>query len=194
MAHHIYQTECFVIGSRPSGDTSRIYYLLTPSLGLISAKAQAIREIRSKLRYHLVSYSFAYVSLVRGKETWRLIGAESGQPRYSDYRSFAERRVVVRIAKFLYSMIHGEEADQNLYSLISEAIKFIANNELDNKELNNLEVLIILRSLRLFGYQKEIPELERFVDGKELSKAVINQFDSYRKLAISELNTYFANN
>jgi recombinational DNA repair protein (RecF pathway) len=192
MAHHIYQTECFIIGSRLSGDTSRIYYLLTPNLGLLSVKAQGVRDIKSKLRYHLTSFSFARVSLVRGKETWRLVGAESDYPKHCDYRSLAERRVVARMSKFLYSMIHGEESDHNLYLLVRGAIDFMMKEKLDDGQLSNLEVLVILRALRLFGYQKELPELEHFVDGEEWSKEVLSDFAPWRERVIGELNDYFA--
>ncbi|MEI6494529.1 MAG: hypothetical protein WCO03_00515 [bacterium] len=192
MAHHIYQLECFIIGSRLSGDTSRVYYLLTPNLGLIAAKAQAVREIKSKLRYHLTSYSFARVSLVRGKETWRLVGAESDYPRYSDYRSLDERRVVARMAKFLYSMIHGEEADHCLFELIAGAINFMVKEKLTENHLKNLEVLTILRAMRLLGYQKELPELENFVVGTDLSIETLANFEPWCERATGELNDHFA--
>lgn len=192
MAHHIYQTECFIIGSRLAGDTSRVYYLFTPDFGLVAVKAQGVREIKSKLRYHLTNYSFARVSLVRGKEVWRLVGAESDELRYYNYGSVAERRVVAQLAKFLYSMIHGEEADYKLFDFLRGSVKFMIDSKLEERELVVFEVLVVLRALRLFGYQKELPELEYFIEGTNWSREVLASFTPYRELAVTELNAYFA--
>jgi len=70
--YRTYTTEAVVLGSRDAGEANKYYFLLTRELGLIHAFAQGVRELKSKLRYSLAELSYVKVSLVRGKEKWRL--------------------------------------------------------------------------------------------------------------------------
>ena len=76
MAYRHYQTEGLVINSRPYGEADRFYQILTPDFGLISVLAQGVRLEKSKLRYQILNYSLVNIELVRGREYWRLVGAE----------------------------------------------------------------------------------------------------------------------
>ena len=73
--HHIYTTEAFVIHSAPQGEAGKFLLLFTKDFGMIGVMAQGIRLIKSKLRHHVQDYSYCMVSIVRGKEVWRLTGA-----------------------------------------------------------------------------------------------------------------------
>ena len=43
---------------------------------MVFAKATSVRKLESKLRAHLLPRTRSLVTLVRGRETWRLVGAE----------------------------------------------------------------------------------------------------------------------
>jgi len=79
MSERIYTTSALVIGERTSGEASKVFTLFTRELGLVYAYARSVREVRSKLRYNLPLYSFTLVSLVAGREYWRIVGAEDSQ-------------------------------------------------------------------------------------------------------------------
>ena len=76
MSHPIYQTTGFVVKGVNNGESNKTFHLLTPDLGLIIGHAQAVRELKSKLRYHLQEATLLSLGLVRGKDIWRIVHAE----------------------------------------------------------------------------------------------------------------------
>src|SRR3989344_8971745 len=109
--HHIYTTQAFVIHSSPYGESCKFLLLFTKDFGMIGAVAQGIRLIKSKLRYHIQDYSFSNISIVRGKEVWRLTGAhgleEKVQPQI----------IHIKILKLLKRLLHGEEKNEKLFEI-----------------------------------------------------------------------------
>ena len=75
MSHTLYSTECIVLGSVDSGEANRYISLFTREW-VLCAVARSVREEKSKLRYCLQSFSFTDATLVRGREVWRITGAE----------------------------------------------------------------------------------------------------------------------
>ncbi|MCX6713171.1 MAG: recombination protein O N-terminal domain-containing protein, partial [Candidatus Vogelbacteria bacterium] len=108
MAYHIYDTEALVLDERPSGEANKIFYLLTPDLGLVVAKAQGIRLLKSKLRFQVAKFSRVRASLVRGKEVWRLIGVERTEEMETLVAETNKRELVAKIFSLLTHYIHGE--------------------------------------------------------------------------------------
>src|SRR3989338_3919171 len=76
MSYHIYTTRGIVLAERPIREADRIYTIITHDLGLIRAIAIGVRKEASKLRGNIEPFSLSSVSLVRGREYWRLTSAE----------------------------------------------------------------------------------------------------------------------
>jgi recombinational DNA repair protein (RecF pathway) len=76
MAIEKYVTQCLVIESYDQGEHDRVYKLFTREFGMITAHAKSVRKLESKLRAHVMPRSMSLVTLVQGKEIWRLVGAE----------------------------------------------------------------------------------------------------------------------
>ena len=76
MSYHIYTTKGIVLSERPIKEADRLYSILTRDFGLVRAHAIGVRKSVSKLRGSLEPVSLSTVSLVRGKEFWRLTSAE----------------------------------------------------------------------------------------------------------------------
>ena len=75
MLHHIYHTEGFVLSGQSVGEANKYFRIFTKDFGMVGAMAQGIRLLQSKLRYSLQDYSYSKISLVRGKQVWRIVGA-----------------------------------------------------------------------------------------------------------------------
>src|ERR1035437_4083782 len=75
--HHIYTTKAIIIKSVPIGEANKYYFLLTEDLGFIRASAQGVRLDKSKLKGHLQEFCLVKISLVKGKEVWRITGVET---------------------------------------------------------------------------------------------------------------------
>jgi len=74
-----YTTEALVLAERESGERAKILTLFSRELGLVYVHGAGLRRMESKLRYNLELYSLCLVSLVPGKENWKLVGAENSR-------------------------------------------------------------------------------------------------------------------
>jgi len=76
VSYHIYTTRGIVLSERPVREADRIYTIITRDLGLVQATALGVRKEASKLRGALEPFVLSKISLVRGKEHWRITSAE----------------------------------------------------------------------------------------------------------------------
>src|SRR3989344_2888382 len=113
MTHEIKTTEALVLATREVGDGTQILTLLTTDLGLIFARAQGLRELKSKLRYGLQLFSLANVSLVRGQETWRVTNSEPCESLAPE--DSTKLILITRVASLLNRLVRGEEAHPELF-------------------------------------------------------------------------------
>lgn len=76
MAIEKHTTKAFVLASYDNGENDRSYKLFTRDFGLIMAYARGIRKLESKLRGHILVGHLILVTIVQGKEVWRITGCE----------------------------------------------------------------------------------------------------------------------
>src|SRR5947207_241148 len=107
MSHHIYQTDGFILASFDRGEANRYFHIFTRDLGMIQATAQGVRLIESKLRYSLQDYSLSHLSLVRGKDVWRITSASK---LFNLHEEFGREQFTVfaRVFSLLRRLIAGE--------------------------------------------------------------------------------------
>src|SRR4051812_15310479 len=87
MAYHIYRTEGIVLRGSPDGESNKYLSVYTRELGLVGATARSVRKAESKLRYGLQEYSISTVSLVRGRDVWRITNAVPISNIYADLKN-----------------------------------------------------------------------------------------------------------
>ena len=150
MSHHIYQTEAFVIDSRNVGEANKIIYLYTKDLGLVAGNAQGVRLLKSKLRYSLQDFSYSKVSLVRGKEVWRITSAGLIDSIVS--KVSPDSFVLARGLSLVKRLVHGEEKSDELWQVLESAFKFWQSRAVDSIEPEYFEYLLVLRILNSLGY------------------------------------------
>lgn len=163
MSHCLYQTEGFIVGSRPIRDGSRLLDIVTQNFGRVTILAQGVRELRSKLRYRLSDLAFVEATLVRGREFWRLVGAEP----MADFNVALltadphRRELVARLALLLRRFLAPNEtlSDHRLYTEIRGAISFLARFELSIAEREQYEITAVWRLLARLGYGRRTPTL-----------------------------------
>jgi recombinational DNA repair protein (RecF pathway) len=112
MSYSVYSTRGFILGSAPSGEASKVYWIYTEDFGLLRARAQGVRLSASKLRYNLDDYSLGLFSLVKGREFWRLTGAEKEALPQVDASAKA------RVLHLVKRLVQGEEANQELFAAL----------------------------------------------------------------------------
>ncbi len=115
MAYHIYTTKGIILSSRPSREADRTYSILTEGLGLVRATARGVRLEKSKLRGALEPYVLSSVSLVRGKEYWRITSA-------SILHSFPASPLIGRPLDLLEKLVQGEDPHPELFRAVEHLL------------------------------------------------------------------------
>jgi len=150
--YRLYTTEALVLGSKNAGEANKYYFLLTRELGLVTAFAQGVREIKSKLRHGLEPYTYTSVSLVRGKEKWRLTNVESKSGLEGLSTSREKTKLAAKLCALIERLVHGEEEDTKLFDELIAALIFLAKQNLSTQKLHDYELFAVLRILDRLGY------------------------------------------
>ncbi|MCX6735579.1 MAG: DNA repair protein RecO [Candidatus Parcubacteria bacterium] len=186
MSYHLYQTRGFVLRSANIGEANKLFFIFTENMGLLGVSAQSVRKITSKLRYSLRDFSFARISLIRGKTSWRLTDAEEIFS-FSFEKETEKLKVFAGILSLVRRLVHGEEDNPKLFSLLLETLDFLKGETLDSDELKRLETLAVLKVLASLGYVGESKILASFITAS-FSKNILNAFESVRRDALREVN------
>lgn len=189
MFHHTYNTEGFILGSVPAKDSSRYIYIFTKDIGLVGAHAQNARSLKSKLRYALDDFSFSKISLVKGKNSWRITGATPEKRFYSVFSGKRDKLILcANILSSIRTLVAGEEKNPELFSIVHSGLSFIENEDLSNALLGNVEAIFMLRILNNLGYFGGEENLREFAQGNEWSKELVESMTPFRKEAVKVVN------
>ena len=156
MSYNIYTTEGLILSSIPLREADRVYSILTKDFGLIRGTATGVRKGHSKLRGVLEPISLVNVSLVRGKEYWRITSAEP----------IKTIKPVVEILKplaVLEKLVQGEASNPELFEALKEKL-----NDFEPKN-ENFEIKLVAEILFHLGYLKQ-EDLK--LNSKELIRAI----------------------
>ncbi len=123
MSYTVYTTEGFILSTSPHGEANRLYCIFTREFGVIYATAQGVRLAKSKLRGHLTEFSLASISLVKGKEFWRLTSAQALQT--------SRHPLYVQILSILKRLLQGEGEHVTLFDFLKEKLF----NDIDETEI-----------------------------------------------------------
>lgn len=166
MAYRHYETEGFIISRRNFGEANRIYLVFTQDFGLINVLAQSSRRSLSKLRYHLETFSFVSLTLVLGREYWRVVGASNSlRVRQTNGALIFFKKISLVICR----LIQGEEAGHAIFQDLKQAniLLTLDLTTVNQDQLANLEIFIVARLLKQLGYlNPESKELPLFTEGR----------------------------
>ena len=163
MAIEKYVTKWLVINSYDQSEHDRVYKLFTREFGLVMAHAKSVRKLESKLRAHIMPRTVSLVTLVQGRDIWRLVGAEE-QKETSE--------TIHEITELLSRFIHGEEAHKTLYDRVEE---FLRESSAYNKQ-----------KARMLFYYVLLVELG-YADAKVIGAKDMKE---YRNWSIEDLYTH----
>lgn len=136
MAIEKYVTQAIVVEAYDSGEHDRSYKLFTREYGLLIAHAKSVRKLESKLRAHVLPRTISLVTLVKGREVWRLVGAEEQKSTH---------RYIHDVTQLLKRLMKGEGEHTVLYDrLISFLDKAASFEELKARILLYYVVLVDL--------------------------------------------------
>lgn len=136
MAIEKYVTRAIVLESYDQGEHDKAYKVFTREFGLLVCQAKSVRKLESKLRAHILPRSVSLITLVQGREVWRLVGAES---------EVQESPYIHEVATLLKRFVRGEGVHIELYDRI---ISFLGSTSLyDEQTVRLLLYYIVLVDL-----------------------------------------------
>jgi len=150
MAYQTYTTRALVVASMEGVAADRTIVLFTRDAGLVHARAVSVRKETSKLRYGLQDFSLLTVSLIRGRQGWRVVGAERCYNLYFTSDDRAVRGALLRTVRLLRRLIRGEEAVPEVYDALIEGLESIT--ECEGVDVLRAERTLVLRLLAALGY------------------------------------------
>lgn len=198
--HTIFETDAFILKSTTTGEANKHFDLFTQDFGLIRASAQGVRYLKSKLRYSLTEYSLIHVSLVRGKEFWRITTATKISDTMADLSTKVVQQALLRIFSLLRRLLQGEETHKELFEVIMtmyETLKdFEKRNSFEletsdtkdfNLWINAVEEVTVLRILHLLGYVNDL-HFKSYIDISGFTKELLLQAIQDRKSIVMCIN------
>lgn len=151
MSYQTYTTKALVCGSYDNNTADKSFLLFTRRGGMLYAIARSVREERSKQRNSLQVFSLINISLVRGKQAWRIGSVESAGNLFSQSNTREARGSIVSVIKLLRQYIHGEEANPLLYDEVIAGLMFLINLK-DESHREVWELFIKAKILHQLGY------------------------------------------
>ncbi|MHB1769531.1 MAG: DNA repair protein RecO [Minisyncoccota bacterium] len=146
---HKYETRGIVLARAPSGEANAFITLLTPSLGLVRARAQGLRRPGAKLAGALATFVESELVLVHGKDGWRVTGAVPSENWFVRMRDRTPRVRATRITHLLLRLVAGETQEPELFSIVTGFFEALAMLPEDMHEA--AEALAALRVLAVLG-------------------------------------------
>jgi DNA repair protein RecO len=150
MPHALYHSEGLILSSRYHGEADIVYQILSPQLGLITALATGARYAKSKLRPHLRELDYAKITLVRGKDIWRLTAAEREERLRAIFAGPEKHAVWARIALLLRRLVRGEEPQPGLFNDLLAGLEHFGSDQIQSTAL--YEQVLVVRLLAALGY------------------------------------------
>lgn len=189
-------TPSFVLTTYENGESSATLSLFTEKFGRIRAKAQGVRKNDSKLRYSLQRGSFSSVSLVRGKEIWRVVNAHEHSALPFVIESPEKRKLYARLLSLVARFCGEEQKEERIFSEVENAVAFLNKEDFSKEDLFRFELVSVLRILHLLGYinkeggaQKE--ELEILISQRQWTRHLLDKASGIEKELLLILNTAF---
>jgi DNA repair protein RecO len=186
MSYHIYTTDGIILKRTTFGEANILLYILTSDLGLIIASARSARLSFSKLRSALQEYTLVSVSVVKGKNGWKVTNVIEKESLFFDYPTYS-RKVLSQIAFVLLKMIPGESPHKDIFQTVRSGFEFL--KFLPEKDVSSFEILIVLRILNELGYVENGQDVDVFLrDKEEWDSLIIKKVSENKKTIVSIIN------
>lgn len=195
MPNCLYHTDGLILVSRPAGESSRLFQIFTERFGRVTALAVGVRELKSKLRYHLQDLCLARFALVRGRAGWQIVYAEPIRFNLEDFKKVEplkggiggpeKRDAAARLCRLLVRFVVGEGRRVNVWREAASAYEFLVAETFSPEALVNFELLASLRLLETLGYCESPPPLRPLAAAAPWQLAKVETFTSHRQTALA---------
>ena len=145
------------MASRPYGEASCLFDLLTPDLGLVLALAQGVRKREARFKGHLQVGNLVQLGLIRGREYWRLVSAHDSASTPLSL-ILEQWPVFGRVLSLTRRLVIGEDVLPKAFADLKAGRSFLLTSTFTKEELGNYSLLAGARLLTFLGYALPLPE------------------------------------
>ena len=184
--HHIYHTEGTILGSKNFGEAGKYYSIFTRDLGMVSASAQGVRKMSSKLRFVLQDFAYLKIDLVRGKDFWRVTNVSKTNILEQLPKQARKFKIFGNIAVLLKRLLRGEDPNEALFADLLNGL-IILEKCATTEDLPNIEIIIVLRVLANLGYIGGGEKLNNLIQSP-FEEDLIFEVSRNRMRVLSEIN------
>lgn len=110
-----YRTRAVIIKEKNFGEADKLFTLYTEEFGLVFALAKGVRLLKSKLKPSLQLFRMLVVTLVKGRDVWRLTDAECTLVPLPKNRKQHTAKVFLLVSE----LVQGQEKNTELFNVIS---------------------------------------------------------------------------
>lgn len=185
--HTLHTTNAFILGSFPHGESNRTYKLLTRERGLLYAHGQGVRELKSRNRYALQTGQMSEITLVRGREVWRITGAkvitEASIPPASLIHKY-------KILHLIGGLLAQEDPVQEIFDVLRGGNDAFCTHAESTAPL--IEVVTMIRLMDKLGFMarpSKEPLLETFLDSYTISDDLLDKVAQHKRVLIQRINS-----
>ena len=114
-----YTTEAFILREYPQDENDIVYKVWTKDFGIIFVLARSIRKLNAKLRMSIQKHRFLILTIVKGRDIWRLTGVEEIKEDSSNIKYILEIKSIIgeTISRFLEEKKSYKKLFEKLKSL-----------------------------------------------------------------------------
>ncbi len=184
--HHIYHTEGIILDSRNMGEAEKYYSVLTRDLGMITARAQGVRKMHSKLRFVLQDFAYIKLDLVAGQNIFRITSAAKTNLLEKISKNPKTLSILANISRLLKRLLAGVEPNEALFGELLNGLDILEKTETE-EDLGNIEAVIVLRIVHNLGYIGGDEMLDKFIKSP-FEKDMVFEAAKNRGKILSEIN------
>lgn len=149
MSHAVYQTPALILKTKNMRESNKLVYLYTKKFGLIYASMQSLRDLRSKMRYHIHPHALVDVDVVQGRNIWRITGVHEHQSAFQKLDT-----PWYRLQSLVCDMVHrlciDEDTNESLWNDIHMLYDYMYHHDALYHDV--YEYIIMVRILYHLGY------------------------------------------
>lgn len=122
--------------------------LLTEDFGLIRARSQGARKLGAKMSAGLQTLSSSDITLLRGRDGWRMAGAVP-EVNWARELNREGRLRAARVLELADRLIRGEHEDADLFAVLDGFLRALPEHS--SADQDALETLAVVRLLHALG-------------------------------------------
>lgn len=188
MGRQFYQLEGLIIARREIGEADWLLVVITPDYGLIKVMAKGVRLAKSKLRPSLSLWRPVDLTLVKGREIWRLIGAE----RINQLAlGLSAERLFAKLSTLLVRLVPEEAPAPDLYREIKTGWQYFAGftkADLSPVVVSVGELILVWRVLSALGYASSFVGLPPILSQGQWNRELLIQTHRARRQTAAAIN------